>query len=83
MALEGKDRALLMHLIRSMIVRVVLRPKVAGTGLDLELYGKLANFRAACAGVRIQNPPRISATGRFSLVAGTRNHLYRTTLLGD
>jgi hypothetical protein len=63
-----------------MIERVVLRPKVLGNGLDLELYGELANILAACVGTKMQNAPGSKASGRLSVVAGTRSHLYRTTL---
>ena len=64
-----------------MIERVVLRPKVLGKGgLDLELYGELANILAACEGAKMQNAPGSKASGRLSVVAGTYSPLYRTRL---
>lgn len=50
-----------------MIERVVLRPKVPGKSLDLELYGELANILVACEGAKTENSPRISAAGFFLL----------------
>ena len=69
--LTGPDATQAMDLIRSMIERVVLRPKALGKGLDLELYGELANILAACAGAKMQNAPGSKASGRLSVVAGT------------
>ena len=69
--LTGPDATQAIDLIRSMIERVVLRPKVLGNGLDLELYGELANILAACAGAKMQNAPGSKASGRLSVVAGT------------
>ena len=63
-----------------MIERVVLRPKLPGNGLVLELYGELANILAACEDVKMQNAPGSKASGRLSVVAGRRFHLYRTFL---
>jgi hypothetical protein len=57
-----------------MIERVVQHPKVLGNGLDLELYGELANSLAACEGAKIQNAPGSKASGRLSVVTGTHNH---------
>ena len=70
--LTGPDATQAIDLIRSMIERVVLRPKVLGKGgLDLELYGELANILAACEGAKMQNAPGSKASGRLSVVAGT------------
>ena len=66
-----------------MIKRVVLRPKVPGKGLDLELYGELGNILAACEGAKMQNAPGSKASGRLSVVAGRRYHLYRTFLSSE
>ena len=69
--LTGPDATQAIDLIRSMIERVVLRPKVPGKGLDLELFGELANILAACEGAKMQNAPGSKASGRLSVVAGT------------
>ena len=69
--LTGPDATQAIDLIRSMIAHVVLRPKVLGNGLDLELYGELANILAACEGAKMQNAPGSKASGRLSVVAGT------------
>jgi hypothetical protein len=52
-----------------MIKRVMLHPKVPDKGLDLELYGELANILAECAGAKMQNAPGSKASGRLSVVA--------------
>ena len=77
--LDGPDKAEAMELIRSMIERVDLHPREVGTGLDAILHGDLAAILAACAGAQKADAPDQKATGRqLSVVAGTRNHLYRT-----
>lgn len=68
------------HAIHSTMERIKLHPKFLGNGLYLELYGELANILAACEGAKMQNAPGSKASGRLSVVAGTRSHLYRTTL---
>jgi site-specific DNA recombinase len=70
--LEGEDRAEAMELIRSMIDRVVLRPRADGTGLDALLYGDLAQILAICAEAGSHDKhPRTGVPGcQVSVVAG-------------
>ena len=69
--LEGQDRAKAMDLIRSMIERVELRPRVEAKGLDAILHGDLAAILAACAAAQKENAPdRVIAGRRLSVVAG-------------
>ena len=69
-------------MIRSMIERVELRPRDEGQGLDAVLFGDLAAILAACSGPDKQKLPGPfrDPGSRLSVVAGTRNHLYRTTV---
>ena len=84
--LEGPDRAEAMDLIRSMIDRVDITPRADGAGVDAVLHGDLAAILAACgeAGHKRKLPGAGERPGsQPSLVAGTRNHLYRTTVEGQ
>jgi hypothetical protein len=72
-----------MDLIRSMIERVELRPRGDGDrGLDAVLFGDLAAILAASSGADRQKLPGAGGPpgSQLSLVAGTRNHLYRTVV---
>ncbi len=79
--LEGPDRAEAMELIRTMIDRVDLAPRPDGSGLDAVLHGDLAAILAACGEASGQQ--KLPGAGerpgsQLSVVAGTRNRLYRT-----
>ncbi|MCZ8102043.1 MAG: hypothetical protein O9972_29620 [Burkholderiales bacterium] len=81
--LEGPDRAEAMELIRSMIERVEITPRADGNGVDAVLHGDLAAILAACgaAGSKSKLPGAGQRPGsQLSVVAGTRNHLYRTSV---
>jgi DNA invertase Pin-like site-specific DNA recombinase len=78
--LTGPDASQAMDLIRSMIERIVLHPQGSRKALKIELFGELANILSACEGAQKKNAPGSKASGRLSVVAGARNHLYRTTV---
>ena len=50
-----------------MIKRVVLRPKVTGKGLDLELYGELTNTLRLCERAQNKTAPELTLTGPFDV----------------
>ena len=78
---EPQTRVAAGEIIRSLIARIVLTP-VGGT-LEIKLYGDLAEIVTVSQGTgRQQNGPVSGEAGPLlSVVAGTRNHLYRTTVL--
>ncbi len=78
--LDGTTRDEAFELIRSLIDEICLVP--ADGQLRVELRGELAGILALAADSK--KPGGLSATGlaqQIKMVAGTRNHLYRTTLL--
>ncbi len=70
------------EIIRDLVDKVVLRPTADGPGLDAELHGDLATILAFCDEDRTKSKlPGSQETGsQLSVVAGARNHLYRTNL---
>jgi len=68
------------EVMRDLIERIVLTP-IDGT-LKVELYGDLARLMAFAEGTeRKTNDPGPGGSGSLlSVVAGTRNHLYRTSI---
>ena len=69
------------ELIRSLIDQVVLMPD--GERLDISLKGELAGILALCNGARKTKPGTVSGVGlaeQLVMVAGTRNHLYQTSV---
>ncbi len=73
--LTGPDASQATDLIRSMIERIVLHPEVLRKAFKIELFGELANILSACEGAQKQNAPGSKASGRLSVVAGTRNQI--------
>lgn len=73
--LTGPNASHAMDLIRSMIERIVLHPEGARKALKIELFGELANILSACESAKTENAPSSKASGRLSVVAGTRNHI--------
>lgn len=67
------------EIIRGMIDRIVLTP--AEDGLAVELHGDLAMILAVCeeAGSNKKLPGTDIPGSQLSVVAGARNHLYRTS----
>ena len=78
---EPETRVAAGEIIRSLIARIVLTP--VGETLEIKLYGDLAEIVTVSQGTgRQQNGPVSGEAGPLlSVVAGTRNHLYRTTVL--
>jgi len=68
-----------LDLIRSMITEITVVPRVGADGVDLELAGDLARNakRQAVAGAGRLAVSLYAVT----VVAGSRSHLYRTTLI--
>lgn len=73
---ELRDEA--MESIRSMIERIVVSPRDCG-GVNLELYGDLARILTVCS-QNAKTPLRDEAGFSLSVVAGARDHLYRTRI---
>ena len=69
------------EILRSLIDRVVLMPATdAPDGIDAQLHGELAAV-LALSGAQNQKLPAAGAVGsQLSVVAGARNHLYRTAV---
>jgi hypothetical protein len=67
------------EIVRQLIDRVVLEPREDG-GMNAMLYGDLAVLLSADEGRTASDPGRRGSGSLLSVVAGTRNHLYRTTL---
>jgi hypothetical protein len=67
-------------ILRSLIERIVLTPK--GDALYAELYGDFATIAAMAEGPVLKNrdPGSMAEPGLLSVVAGTRNQLYRTVM---
>jgi site-specific DNA recombinase len=76
-------RAEAAEILRSLIDRIVLRPRPEGDGMAAELVGDLAAILTMCGEAQNgKGPSRLSPGGpsQLSVVAGTRNHLYRTSV---
>jgi hypothetical protein len=81
-ALDDEDiKAEATEIIRGLIDKIVLTPESAG--IKAELHGDLAEILALCeAADPKQERPSPDGPGRqLSVVAGARNHLYRTWLV--
>ena len=76
-------RAEATEMLRSLIDRIELRPRGNGQSIAAALHGELAQILALCnESGRKQKLPKAGASGsQLSVVAGTRNHLYRTLFL--
>jgi DNA invertase Pin-like site-specific DNA recombinase len=82
-ALNDPDiRAEAADVLRSLIDRIELRPGEKGLPIAATLHGDLAQILALCDDPgRKQKLPKAKASGsQPSVVAGARNHLYRTRL---
>jgi len=62
------------EVFRSLVDRVELRPRDKDRGLEALLYGDLIEILGFCG----KDAQGRSSTSQLSVVAGTRNHLYRT-----
>jgi DNA invertase Pin-like site-specific DNA recombinase len=81
--LDGPDQGEAREIVRSMIERVVLTPRLDGRGLDATLFGALGALLSVSAEVSGDKKPPAArpAGGQLSVVAGARYHLNRTTIL--
>ena len=78
-ALNAVDtRAEAAEIMRSLIDKIVLRPRPEGDGLAAELHGELAGILALCAsgGAKDKRPGSGEPGRQLSVVAGTRNRHY-------
>ncbi len=68
--------------LRGLIDRIELSPHEDGSGLDARLYGDLARILAFCEAAEDKKelPGSGEPGSQLSVVAGARNHLYRTHL---
>ena len=74
--LEGSEQDEAREIVRSMIERVVLTPRLDGGGLDATLFGALAALLSVSAEVSGDKKPSAArpSEGQLSVVAGARNH---------
>jgi DNA invertase Pin-like site-specific DNA recombinase len=81
--LEGSEQEEAREIVRSMIDRVVLTPRVDGSGLDATLIGALAALLSVSAEVSGNKKPSAAkpSEGQLSVVAGARYDLNRTIVL--
>ncbi len=70
------------EILRGLIDRIELSPHEDGSGLDARLYGDLARILAFCEAAEDKKelPGSGEPGSQLSVVAGARNHLYRTHL---
>ncbi len=68
------------HVLRSLIDRIELHPRGNGKGVDAVLHGDLAQILSLCGdpGRKAKLPEAGTSGSQLSVVAGARNHLYRT-----
>ena len=72
------------EVFRSFVDRVELRPRHQGQGLEALLYGDLVEILGFCDKDEKRKLPEQTPSGsQLSVVAGTRNHLYRTKFFWD
>ncbi len=71
------------EILRSLIERIELCPRRDGSGLEARLYGDLARILAFCEGAtgKEKLPGSGEPGSQLSVVAGARNHLYRTVAI--
>jgi hypothetical protein len=78
---EESIKAEAADVLRSLIDRVVLTPAAeAPDGIDARLYGELAAVLALGNADEQKLPAAGAAGSQLSVVAGARNHLYRTAV---
>jgi DNA invertase Pin-like site-specific DNA recombinase len=69
------------EILRALIDRVVLIPtEAAPDGIDAQLYGELATVLALSDPDKQKLPAAWAVGSQLSVVAGARNHLYRTAV---
>jgi site-specific DNA recombinase len=66
--------------LRSLIDRIELQSRDCGKAVGAVLHGDLAQILALCEGAERKGklPEEVSSGSQLSVVAGARNHLYRT-----
>lgn len=77
---NGNSEAI--ELIRSLVEAIMLTPENGRLRIDIK--GELAGILALCRDARMNKPGRLTTVGlaeQIKMVAGERNHLYRTTVV--
>ncbi len=71
------------EIMRGLIDRIELRPREDGPGLQACLHGDLAQILTFCDGAKGKRklPDPGGSGSQLSVVAGARNHLYRTVVI--